>query len=151
MGEKIPTESLLKDLQRVDEIAGSGYTKEEYKIHGEFSDSSVARRFGSFNLGKIEAGVKVNRRGDRSTHPSAKSRKKRVRQVKEEVGCEICGYDKYYGSLHFHHINPNMKNNSVSHLAQRGPWGEVLEEMRKCVILCANCHREVEDGRAAYK
>lgn len=75
---------------------------------------------------------------------------KRRRRVKEvlvaEAGgqCVICGYDRYVGALQFHHRNPRHK---AFHLAQNGMTRSLeraREEVRKCVLLCANCHAEVE-------
>lgn len=55
--------------------------------------------------------------------------------------CQSCGYDKYYGALHFHHLNPNEKDADWTKLRRRS-WHKVVEELDKCVLLCANCHAE---------
>jgi hypothetical protein len=66
----------------------------------------------------------------------------------DEAGgaCSLCGYDRSPAALQFHHLNPAKKE---FHLAQRG-LSRSLErsraEARKCVLLCANCHAEVEAG-----
>jgi DNA-binding transcriptional regulator YiaG len=57
--------------------------------------------------------------------------------------CEKCPYDKNIASLEFHHLNPNEKDDSLDmrHLSNRTmKW--ILEEFEKCIVLCANCHRE---------
>jgi hypothetical protein len=59
--------------------------------------------------------------------------------------CRICGYDRDLGALHFHHLDPTMKRLQIS----RGiglPLKALRNEARKCVLLCSNCHAEVEDG-----
>lgn len=56
-------------------------------------------------------------------------------------GCSRCGYNKYYGALEFHHTNPDEKEHSWSSL-RRMSWGRVIDELEKCELLCANCHRE---------
>ncbi len=54
--------------------------------------------------------------------------------------CQRCGYDRYIGSLEFHHRNPSEKDPSWN----RGWNMEKLKvELDKCDILCSNCHREV--------
>jgi 5-methylcytosine-specific restriction endonuclease McrA len=56
--------------------------------------------------------------------------------------CEYCGYDKCAAALEFHHVDPKSKRFSISmnfHL----PWEVLVGEANKCVIACANCHREV--------
>jgi hypothetical protein len=76
----------------------------------------------------------------------------RRRRVKEmlvlEAGgnCQICGYDRYAGALQFHHLDPSEKSFA---LARRGLAMSIdlaRAEVRKCVLLCANCHAEVEGG-----
>ena len=53
--------------------------------------------------------------------------------------CVKCGEERKC-SIHFHHIDPNEKSISLSH----GGIGktQILEEVKKCVCLCANCHAE---------
>ncbi|HUY60071.1 MAG TPA: hypothetical protein VMV16_10210 [Solirubrobacteraceae bacterium] len=79
-------------------------------------------------------------------------RRQRVKQILvEEAGgrCVICGYDRYVGGLAFHHLDRATK---VTGLAQRGralAIATLREEAKKCVLLCHNCHAEVEAGLAA--
>lgn len=56
--------------------------------------------------------------------------------------CMICGYNKYYGSLVFHHRNPAEKEFSWPKLRLRS-WDDVIKELDKCDLLCRNCHGEV--------
>jgi hypothetical protein len=62
--------------------------------------------------------------------------------------CQICGYDRCVGALHFHHVDPSSKEFGI---ARRG-FTRSIEKMRaevaKCVLLCSNCHAEVEAGVA---
>ncbi len=58
--------------------------------------------------------------------------------------CQICGYDRCIQALEFHHIDPSTKTASVS-TASRG-WDWVKQEIDKCILVCANCHREIEHG-----
>jgi hypothetical protein len=56
--------------------------------------------------------------------------------------CSRCGYDKSPAALHFHHIDPENKNFDM-----RGKMGSIafdkcVEEAKKCIVLCANCHAE---------
>ena len=56
--------------------------------------------------------------------------------------CERCGYDKYPDVLEFHHRDPSQKEASWNKMRL---WGhkKLYEELDKCDMLCANCHREV--------
>lgn len=57
--------------------------------------------------------------------------------------CKICGYNKYHGALHFHHLDPKLKDFSLSKTGQTYVWEDVQKELDKCILLCANCHAEV--------
>ena len=58
--------------------------------------------------------------------------------------CINCGYDKCSDALEFHHVDPEAKKFSMAKIkAEPRNWQEVLLELSKCVMLCANCHREV--------
>lgn len=63
--------------------------------------------------------------------------------------CGICGYDKEcIRAYDFHHIDPGEKDFSLSKGNTVG-WEKIVVEMRKCCMLCSNCHREVHDGYTA--
>ena len=55
--------------------------------------------------------------------------------------CSRCGYDRYIGSLEFHHVNPDGKDFTLAH-AKSTSFENVKAELDKCLLLCANCHRE---------
>lgn len=55
--------------------------------------------------------------------------------------CERCGYDTYLGTLDFHHINQTEKDFTIGNRDFR--LKDCIEESKKCVLLCANCHREI--------
>lgn len=57
--------------------------------------------------------------------------------------CLLCGYHEYYGALEFHHVDPSSKEFSLSGKGSTMGWDKAKEELKKCVLLCANCHREV--------
>lgn len=59
--------------------------------------------------------------------------------------CQRCGYDKSYQALDFHHLIETDKQFSISGNHCR-KWATVVEEARKCILLCANCHREEHAG-----
>ena len=56
--------------------------------------------------------------------------------------CSLCGYNKCVGALEFHHIEPENKTYQLS----SGNCHKIeddLEEAKKCILLCSNCHREI--------
>ena len=60
--------------------------------------------------------------------------------------CQICGYSKYQGALDLHHVNPSEKEFSLGHKGYTRSWEKIAQELDKCILLCATCHREVEAG-----
>ena len=56
--------------------------------------------------------------------------------------CEICGYDKCIAALDFHHIDPTKKDATLKELTVKR-WVYIEKEIRKCKLLCSNCHREL--------
>ena len=60
--------------------------------------------------------------------------------------CQICGYDRCIEALEFHHLDPSQKEFGISKKGYTRSWEKVKEEADKCVLLCANCHREVHAG-----
>lgn len=79
---------------------------------------------------------------------------RRRRQVKHilvaEAGgaCRLCGYKRYPGALQFHHLDPKVKRFRLSEQGVTRSLARLREEAKKCVLLCANCHAEVEGGVA---
>jgi hypothetical protein len=61
--------------------------------------------------------------------------------------CAICSYDRTVSALELHHLDPTAKDFALG-TVRRNPasWPKIVAELKKCVLLCANCHREVHDG-----
>jgi hypothetical protein len=60
--------------------------------------------------------------------------------------CQCCGYNKHVGALEFHHIDPSKKDFGISAKGYTRSWENVRKELDKCVLVCANCHREIHAG-----
>ena len=66
-----------------------------------------------------------------------------IQDIKSELKCQKCGYNKCPEALEFHHINPKEKEEIIARmLSNNYSLDKVREEMKKCIVLCANCHRE---------
>jgi len=57
--------------------------------------------------------------------------------------CRLCGYNRCLRALHFHHMNSWEKDFNIS---EKSTWYDIEPELKKCILLCANCHAEVHDG-----
>jgi len=57
--------------------------------------------------------------------------------------CELCGYNKNLASLEFHHKDPSIKDFQLDlRKLSNSKMVDLLSEVEKCQLLCANCHRE---------
>jgi 5-methylcytosine-specific restriction endonuclease McrA len=78
--------------------------------------------------------------------------RKRRRKIKEMAiaykggECQICTYSRFQGALDLHHLNPKEKSFGIADKGYTRSWERVQIELDKCILLCANCHRELEAG-----
>ncbi len=80
---------------------------------------------------------------------AVKKRRKRLREMARAYlggACMICGYKRCSGALDFHHRDPKQKEFGLSDRGLTRSWEKTLKEIKKCVLICANCHREVHAG-----
>lgn len=62
-------------------------------------------------------------------------------------GCAVCGYNKCQSSLALHHIDPSKKEISFGSVrANPKNWDKIVSELKKCVLVCHNCHNEIHEG-----
>lgn len=81
-----------------------------------------------------------------SCHVKERRRKLKQILVEEHGGkCEICGYSRCVQSLQFHHFDPKLKEFAMACSRTIG-LNKLRTEAQKCVLLCSNCHGEVENG-----
>ena len=75
-------------------------------------------------------------------------RKLKKEEISEICGskCAICGYNKCLNALEFHHIDPKEKVFGLSAKGLSYGYETIISELRKCLLLCANCHREVHSN-----
>jgi transposase len=77
--------------------------------------------------------------------------RRRLKQtlVREAGGCcRLCGYDRCLAALQFHHLVPADKRAGISARGLTIALESLRAEAAKCVLLCSNCHAEVENGLA---
>jgi hypothetical protein len=82
----------------------------------------------------------------RKQFQNAKRKNRKALLVKQFGNkCNICGYNKYLGALQFHHLDPKSKLFELGVREIRRSRSAILAEAKKCILLCANCHTEVEN------
>lgn len=80
---------------------------------------------------------------------SNNKRKKEIRKwfkaFKKSLKCNRCTENRP-ATLQFHHSDNNSKEKDVSKLVSLGNKERIIEEIKKCEVLCANCHMEHHFG-----
>ena len=77
---------------------------------------------------------------------AVRKRRKKVRRMAVEYKggkCSRCGYDRCIEALEFHHLDASQKDFGISQDGYTRSWERVRQELDKCVLVCANCHREL--------
>lgn len=70
-------------------------------------------------------------------------KKRKIKAIEYKGGkCECCSYDKFYGALEFHHLDPSEKDADWGKM-RLWNWDKIKLELDKCICVCANCHREI--------
>ena len=87
---------------------------------------------------RVENSKQINNR-KRGTQ---KEKREWVDNIKKEQKCFICKEDRWY-CLVFHHMDPKNKIFGIANAISGGySKEEISKEIEKCIVLCANCHRE---------
>jgi len=66
--------------------------------------------------------------------------------------CSICGYDKCKWALQYHHLDKKSKREEISNISREYGINSLKfkEEIKKCILVCANCHAELESREEKY-
>lgn len=87
-----------------------------------------------------------DRNKDQIINDIAKRKQKRLiwlKNFKSNLSCEKCG-ENHIATLDFHHKNPKKKEFQIGYAVRYGYGKEkILNEIKKCNILCSNCHRKL--------
>jgi len=95
--------------------------------------------------------VETRKYSDRREYIAKATAMRRLRLKKKMVDlrggkCQICGYSRCLIALDFHHIDESTKEFGLSQRDLTKSWVKILVELNKCVLVCANCHREIHAG-----
>jgi transposase-like protein len=76
----------------------------------------------------------------------------RVKKAIDLLGgkCSRCG-EAHIATLSFHHLDPSQKQNEISSLLTRSDWSAIEVEIKKCILLCENCHRKEHFDEVTYR
>ena len=82
------------------------------------------------------------------------ARRRRLRKMGiAELGgkCVFCGYSRDNHALDFHHVDESTKEFGLSERGLTRSWKKIVIELNKCILVCANCHREIHSGLRQVK
>ena len=74
------------------------------------------------------------------TAKQSRTAKERWDAFKGTLHCARCSQN-HIATLDFHHIDPEEKEYNVSKLVSNKMFTKAYKEIKKCIVLCANCHR----------
>lgn len=58
--------------------------------------------------------------------------------------CEMCGFDEPIMDFYdFHHTDESIKMRAMTDMFGHFGWTKIKEELDKCVMVCALCHRRI--------
>ena len=135
------------------QLIGEGLSQKEIADKLQLSKSTV--RYWLKKYGLTTQRNKFNKKSITDEERRARNvrnvtarRRKLTKMAKEYKGgqCFICGYNRCLAALEFHHIDPTEKEFSIAQKGHTRSWERIKKELEKCVLLCANCHREVHAG-----
>lgn len=108
------------------------------------SACKLEKSFDNFHTNKITS----DGYGSQCTSCDASGRRAKCREKKQSLvnslggKCSICGYNKCLPALEFHHQDEKL--GALSELMKKS-FKFALEEVKKCILVCANCHREIHE------
>lgn len=65
--------------------------------------------------------------------------RQKIARYKLSCGCNDCGYDSHHAALEFDHVK-GSKRFCISNMT-RCLWTKILSEIKKCEVVCSNCHK----------
>ena len=80
----------------------------------------------------------------KKNHKSRNKCKDIVIDIKNKSFCAFCSSKD---NLEFHHKDPKSKVNSVHRFMRNGSKSKMIKEIKKCIIVCRNCHIKIHQGR----
>jgi len=93
--------------------------------------------------------MKISKCAERIRHAALKSE---INHYKISCGCQNCSYNFSPAALDFHHIDDTFKEANISTMLKNSvSRTKIWQEIKKCIVLCANCHREEHHGPFVYE
>jgi DNA-binding CsgD family transcriptional regulator len=118
------------------------HTINECAIKFNISKTTVIRFTDNKRIKLTEEDIKAK------NYIKVKSHRKKIKEKLVDYkggSCELCHYNKCIEALEFHHRDPAQKDFGISEYTHL-KWDNIVKEVDKCIMVCANCHREIHNG-----
>ena len=88
-----------------------------------------------------------SKKGKKQSKERQQRHQRFINRVKLWKGCSHCGYKTHAVAIDFDHVDPSIKRGD-GYSAVNSSWSmkRIKDEIRKCRILCSNCHRASTHG-----
>ena len=137
-------QGVIRKLMEKGEFKGNyvRLTKSCEKCGDDFKPHRTSQRFCSTTCRVIHDTPEAKAKA--AVEKVTKRRRKLKAMAVGELGgcCMKCGYDKCIDALEFHHNDPKQKEFQIGS-GNTMAWDRIKEELKKCILVCANCHREI--------
>jgi len=113
------------------------------KNHAKKYPEQIKQRYKNW-YENVQTEEKYSERIKINNYRQLKNKEKNLPIINEykSKGCYVCGYNKCTRALEFHHIDPTQKYKEIGNMLYHNTTEQLVEELKKCVVLCANCHKE---------
>ena len=105
--------------------------KKEYNRKWREANPEALKEYYQTNKDKFREHNKNNRKKQREF----------VQDLKKGKCCSRCGWNEHPCALDFHHIDASTKYKDIAMMTQTHSIKKLQEEIDKCILVCANCHR----------
>ena len=126
-------ECITKEKSHRQRLAVKRYYNQNRKKRNKKKDAETSRRYRRNNVSKVNEKDRFRK----------KVKREFVNDYKKKQTCGKCN-DKRWFCLDFHHLDRKQKRFNISECIRQGYGIEAIkEEMKKCIVLCSNCHRHL--------
>jgi len=118
----------------------TSFTRDRYRVDGFHRECKICKRKRE-NARRDLYRKQLNARNRKR----AREYRKEFCKFKETLSCKKCGENEVC-CLDFHHLDPNEKEFGIAHASQRMSLERLMEEVKKCLVVCKNCHTKIHAG-----
>lgn len=116
------------------------------KLYDQIGNIKKVAKITGISYYRLRNVIKSKTITPKSNYENVKAHRRKVKEILVQYKggkCEICGYNKCIAALDFHHLDPKEKDFGISQTNIYRNIDKLKEEVDKCLLVCANCHREI--------